>query len=52
MKRWIVTAALIWVAVDFSGRVYASFGYDSEACEAFIRLFTGQYGQTLVCRIK
>ena len=52
MKRWIVMAALVWCAMDFGGRVYACFGYDSEACETFIRLYTGAHGQTLVCRIR
>lgn len=52
MKKTLMVLTLVWCAVDFGGRVYACFGYDSEACETFVNLYTGANGQSLVCRVK
>ncbi len=52
MRRLFVVVMLAWCACDLSGRIYACFGFDYQACMVFTRLYTGAYGQPLTCWIK
>ena len=52
MKKLLITLTLVWCAVDFNGKVYACFGYDSKECERFVAQNVGDGSQPLHCEFR